>query len=215
MAEEKLLIFDLDGVIVDSVNIVFENVEKIYPGFTWEMYQKALHKQIHEEGMKEFEGMYTKESALEKETRNKMYSVKKLKEVKMHSGMKEVLKDLHSKYILALNTYASEDNSIPLLQKHKVKSLFKMILTKDDGNSKTERSEQIMSELGIDPTNTLYITDATNDIVEAEKAGIQSIAVTWGIHDRHYFEDDEIVDSVIKVVDSPDELLTSIQDHFS
>jgi len=215
MEEEKLLIFDFDGVIVDSVNLVFENIEKTHPDLTWTMYQNALHKKALNAIPKEYESPHSKENNDEKKAHDKAYSAKKLKEVKIHSGMKEVLKDLHSKYLLAVNTYASEDNSVLLLQKHKLQNLFKMILTNADGNSKTENSELIMSELGVDPSNALYITDATSDVTEAEKAGIQSIAVTWGIHERHHFEDAEIADSIIDIVDSPDELLNSIQDHFS
>jgi len=215
MEKEKLLIFDFDGVIVDSMRLSFENIERIHPSLTWKMYQDGMHKKTPFEANKGYEHLHVVETSEEKEERVKKYTATKLRKTTVHSGMKEVLKLLNKGYILTINTNAGKEKTVPLLEKHKLENLFKIILTSEDTQSKTEKSEQIMSELVVDPTNTIYITDATGDVLEAAEAGIQSIAVTWGIHERRHFKDPEIADSVIDVVDSPDELLNSIQDHFS
>lgn len=215
MEQKKLLIFDFDGVIVDSMQIAFENVASVHPSLTWGMYQSVSHKKTPAESNKEHEHLQVKETAEERKERLKQYTITKLDKAGVHVGMKEVLKMLNDEYILTLNTNARKETSVPLLEKYKLKKFFKIILTIEDAQSKTEKSENIMSELGIDPANAIYITDATSDVIEAEKAGIQSIGVTWGIHKRQHFEDSEISDSVIDIVDSPDELLNSIKDHWS
>ena len=215
MKHKKLLIFDFDGVIVDSMQLAFTNAVSVHPSLTWEMYRNVTHKKTPAEANKEYKHLHIDETKEEKEKRIKKYTITKLEKVQVHSGMKEVLKMLGDEYILTLNTNAGKERTIPLLEKHNLKKFFKIILTIEDAQSKTEKSENIMSELGIDPANAIYITDATSDVMEAAEAGIQSIGVTWGIHERRHFEDSEISDSVIDVVDSPDELLNSIKDHFS
>ena len=59
MGEEKLLIFDFDGVIVDSVNLVFKNIEKTHPDLTWTMYQNALHKKTSNAASRECENLHS------------------------------------------------------------------------------------------------------------------------------------------------------------
>ena len=215
MKHKNLLIFDFDGVIFDSMQLAFTNALSVHPSLTWEMYRNVTHKKTPAEANKEYKHLHIDETKEEKEKRIKKYTITKLEKVQVHSGMKEVLKMLGDEYMLALNTNAGKERTIPLLEKHNLKKFFKIILTVEDAQSKTEKSENIMSELGIDPSNAIYITDATSDVMEAAEAGIQSIGVTWGIHERQHFEDSEISDSVIDVVDSPDELLNSIKDHFS
>ena len=215
MKHKNLLIFDFDGVIFDSMQLAFTNALSVHPSLTWEMYRNVTHKKTPAEANKEYKHLHIDETKEEKEKRIKKYTITKLEKVQVHSGMKEVLKMLGDEYMLALNTNAGKERTIPLLEKHNLKKFFKIILTVEDAQSKTEKSENIMSELGIDPSNAIYITDATSDVMEAAEAGIQSIGVTWGIHERRHFEDSEISDSVIDVVDSPDELLNSIKDHFS
>ena len=215
MKHKNLLIFDFDGVIFDSMQLAFTNALSVHPSLTWEMYRNVTHKKTPAEANKEYKHLHIDETKEEKEKRIKKYTITKLEKVQVHSGMKEALKMLGDEYMLALNTNAGKERTIPLLEKHNLKKFFKIILTVEDAQSKTEKSENIMSELGIDPSNAIYITDATNDVMEAAEAGIQSIGVTWGIHERRHFEDSEISDSVIDVVDSPDELLNSIKDHFS
>ena len=215
MKHKNLLIFDFDGVIFDSMQLAFTNALSVHPSLTWEMYRNVTHKKTPAEANKEYKHLHIDETKEEKEKRIKKYTITKLEKVQVHSGMKEALKMLGDEYMLALNTNAGKERTIPLLEKHNLKKFFKIILTVEDAQSKTEKSENIMSELGIDPSNAIYITDATSDVMEAAEAGIQSIGVTWGIHERQHFEDSEISDSVIDVVDSPDELLNSIKDHFS
>jgi phosphoglycolate phosphatase len=59
---------------------------------------------------------------------------------------------------------------------------------------------EISSQLCIDPTNCTIIGDSTMDLDTARNAGMKSIAVTWGYHDRerlHYA--DEIVENVAEL----------------
>jgi phosphoglycolate phosphatase len=59
---------------------------------------------------------------------------------------------------------------------------------------------EISSQLGLDPANCTIIGDSTMDLDTARNAGMKSIAVTWGYHDReclHYA--DEIAENVAEL----------------
>ena len=128
--------------------------------------------------------------------------------------MKTTLKDLHDHNYVALNTNASDKNSLPLLKKHGIEKYFDIIKTGADGRSKVDKSELIMSELGVTPIEAIFVTDTAGDVLEAEEAGVPSIAVTWGVHKRDDFEEGEIGDGIIAIVDSAEELYDAILEHF-
>lgn len=56
---------------------------------------------------------------------------------------------------------------------------------------------EIAASLGVSPENCILIGDSTMDLDTAKNAGMRSIAVTWGYHDRDRLSAaDAIVDSV-------------------
>ncbi len=56
---------------------------------------------------------------------------------------------------------------------------------------------EIAKALGIAPENCTIIGDSTMDLDTAKNAGMKSIAVTWGYHDRdHLVAADQIADSI-------------------
>ena len=76
MEQKKLLIFDFDGVIVDSMQLAFKNVASVHPSLTWEIYRNVSHKKTLAEADKEYKHLRIDETKEEKEERAKKYSKK-------------------------------------------------------------------------------------------------------------------------------------------
>ncbi len=53
--------------------------------------------------------------------------------------------------------------------------------------SKVEKFRMMEEKYGVRKNDMLFITDTLGDIREADKAGVPTIAVTWGAHDTSYF----------------------------
>jgi len=206
----KIIIFDLDGVLVDTVNMANEYFREKYPTITKEIINEALAGNFHEEMEKiKLDHASTIRTEEEQNERFAAYTAKKTL-APLFPGILELLERLQKKeYILVINTSAMEKNCLPLLEKIGVIKLFDYIGTAEVSKSKVEKFEIIKEKYSCPKENIIFITDTLGDVREAKVAGIQTIAVTWGAHDRPYFTR-EINENLIGVVDSVEELEQAI-----
>ena len=63
----------------------------------------------------------------------------------------------------------------------------------------------IKEKYNVDSNDLLFVTDTSGDIREAEEAGVPTIGVTWGGHDRHYLTRGGHK-NIVKIVDTVAEL---------
>jgi phosphoglycolate phosphatase len=61
---------------------------------------------------------------------------------------------------------------------------FREIFGADFRFSKKEKIVYALEKYGIPGEQALYVGDTAGDIVEARAAGVRSVAVTWGWHNR-------------------------------
>ncbi len=209
----KLIIFDMDGVIVDSMGLAMDEILKNHPGmskeFLKDMHSGNFHEEIAKASLVYPMNVETEE---EKISRQKSYAERKLL-VPIFSGIKELLESLHGRgYILALNTSAYIPNTLPVLQKAGIENLFDFIGTAEVSKNKVEKFALMQEKYAIEKENCIFVTDSLGDLREAHKAGIRTVAVTWGIHDRSYFTKEKY-DNLVAVVDTVQELEDQIEHH--
>lgn len=202
--KKKLIVFDMDGVLFDSVELVNNHVRSLYDGLSEDMMKELLTGNFHEEA-KKIEHMKLPMTDDEKEAKGKEYMMKK-SVMPMYPGAREFLVEIkNAGYKIALNTAAYERNTLPLLENNGVKELFDFIGTAEVSKSKAEKFGIIEKELGVKNENTLFITDTLGDLREADEAGVPTICVTWGVHDIEYFTREKHK-NLVGIVDSFEEL---------
>ena len=104
-----------------------------------------------------------------------------------------------------MNTNAYERNSLPLLKKHGVEELFDYITNADLTKDKVEKFKIIKKKYKINASELLFVTDALCDVKDADVAGVPTIAVTWGVHDKTYFEKEKHP-NLLAIVDTVEDL---------
>lgn len=206
--KRKIIIFDLDGVLFDSVAVTEQFLYDRYPGMTKEMQMEILCGNFHEE-LKKIVLPKKVQTEEEAEARRVLHTENKSK-VPLYEGAKEMLLELHKGgYILALNTSAYEKNSLPLLDRAGITELFDFLGTAEISKSKVDKFKIIEEKYGFDNEHVLFITDTVGDIREADIANVPTVAVTWGAHNRSYFTREEHK-NLISIVDTFEELMRII-----
>jgi phosphoglycolate phosphatase len=181
----NVIIFDYDGVIVDSLDIFMDNFIFACIKEGWnKIKSKKDFLKLFDGNM--YENMYN--LGLTKEKIKKIIIslrhdlLKNQDKIKYFEGIINVIEKLSSYNILFIVT--SNDN-IVIENFFKIYNIkyFKDIIGSDKGFSKTQKIKNIKSNY---PNhNVYYICDTIGDIKEGKNAGIFTVAVTWGWHNKN------------------------------
>ena len=126
--------------------------------------------------------------------------IKNQSKIKIFYGLNKVVKKLSYRNSIAIIT-SNETVVVEHFLKAKKINCFQIIIGSDKGLSKVEKIRMIQSKY---PNSIYYyIGDTKGDIVEGKRAGIKTVAVTWGWHDKEKL----VKEKPEYIVHSPKELL--------
>jgi len=206
----KLIMFDYDGVIVDS----FQLLKQIYLKMG-----RVLHIEMKEddEYFKELLELDWKETYKKLEIKSKhqfniseyiyhLESDKNKDQIKLYDDIYEVLEELSKKYKLAIVSNNYKKSIIHSLNKYNLMQFFTEVFSCDDGELKPHPDLLLkcMDKFKVKPHETVFVGDMDGDIIAGKRAGVTTIAVTYGYHLLHRLKD------ATYIVDSPKEILSTI-----
>lgn len=186
--EEKieLIIFDCDGVLVDSESIQIKTFEKVLPEID---FIKMVNSNKFPKGAKfseiqrAIEFYFKINLGLDFEENFRKAFYKELKKVKAIDGVEEVLKTIKIKKVVLTNGPVEKvENSLKTtrLKKYfdKVYSAYQLGVWKPDPNIYVK----VAKDCGIKLDNVLVIEDSEIGAVAALKAGMKVIGFDQGYH---------------------------------
>jgi phosphoglycolate phosphatase len=200
---KKLILFDFDGVLVDTLSICFSLNAENNDALSLEEYKSFFKGNVYE--AKRFDGssMKYRDDYFEK------YATQ-TRELKVPEEIIRILKELSAKYILAIVSSAPKVQINDILNREKVSYCFVDIFGSDFHTSKVIKIKMILEKFGVTNTNVIFITDTMGDIIEARECGVKSIAVSWGFHDPK----DLLQEKPFALVYTPQELEQKIKEFF-
>lgn len=212
--KKKLIIFDYDGVIVDSFPAQYEVYKIILKRFNC-----PVPATIEEFSVKFMEGYkeFRKKSGIVSEEDNalatKIYYDEVIKHVPpLFPGIKEVLESLHQKYHMVLISKNRFDNVLDKLSFHKVDGFFSHLVgSNHESNSvlgKASEINKILEKLKVSPKDCIMIGDRYIDYKEAKDCGVNKIILVnygWG------FLKEKTPDRVKFEVNAPKDILAAIK----
>ncbi len=203
MANTSMVIFVFDGVIADSWWLAHKTSQKEYPGITTEEYRHGFEGNIYD--------TQDKWAHLEKRVVDYFAEYKKEMHLVEFFEIKSVLRRLAEKYLLSIVSSATSEVINFYLDREGLQDCFTDILGADVHKNKHIKIEILFSKHNLKPTDCVMITDTSGDIREARLAGVDTIAVTWGFHDRARLENEH----PYHIVSKPDQLPMAIDSYFT
>ena len=125
--------------------------------------------------------------------------------------MERIGSELALRYRLAIITSSVESPVTEYFEDKKIRHCFDAIFDMNVHRSKVVKFGMARERYGASVEDCIFITDTLGDIREANNAGVQTIAVTWGFHDRATLQRG----SPYAIIDTPAELIPTIHRYFS
>ena len=193
------IIFDFDGVLHDTFELVYGiSARTIGKELSREEYKNFFNGNIYERAEIDEEN-----SKIFFEMQDEVFGSLELK-----AETKIFLEKLTEKYSLFIITSNQEKTLNAYFQKSESTHIFKDIFGFETHTSKVKKFEQLFEKHNLKNDDCVFITDTLGDILEGHKAGVKSIAVDFGFHDRERLEKG----NPHKIVSNFDEMLEAIEE---
>jgi len=181
----KLLLFDFDGVLVDSLDVYEKTVTDCLKQINQPL------KRGREEFLELFEGNFY-ERLVQKGIDLKKFmeaSVNILaqinyNEMKPFTAMLPVLNALKKNNVLIVISSNDAPTIAEALRLYNFNGIFREILGSDFMLSKKDKILYAAKKYSTAPADIYYIGDTTGDILEGKQAGVKTVGVTWGWHSK-------------------------------
>lgn len=191
-----LILFDVDGTLVDSQNTILHGLEVGFASVGMTMPDRKTALSIVGRSLEEaFLDLIGPSHADKVPAMAAAYRQSKIARREqgldldpLYPGAREAIDRLHRRdeLLLGVATGKAMRGVRHMLDKHDLHGRFATIQTADTSPSKPHPDMvlQAMAETGVEPERTLVIGDTGFDMAMAKAAGAHAIGVTWGYHDH-------------------------------
>lgn len=200
---KKAIIFDFDGVIVDTFNFSYGIYKQVQPTLTEEQFRSWFNGNI-----------YDKLDQDEKQNIPQVSDedfwpayVASIENQAPNSYLAAAIKKFSQQYKLFIVSSTETEVIKTYLDKF-LPGIFIKIYGADIEKSKVKKIQMLCAEYELSPDECIFVTDTTGDIVEGRKAGVKSIAVSWGFHSAVSLASE----SPLAIVDRPESLYKTVED---
>jgi HAD superfamily hydrolase (TIGR01549 family) len=208
MAGNATVIFDFDGTLANSVDLMFRLYNDHAEQFGYVQMKREEFPEIRRMG-------YSKAMRLKKVKVRMLPKIiltlgkemrASMDEVKPYVGIVETLHSLQ-KYGFSIGILTSNQAGLvdEFLKVHKFPE-FDFVVSEKTLFGKDKALKRIFKRFGLDRDQVVYVGDEPRDVTASRKARIRSIAVTWGLGGTEAFEKEK----PDILVSTPDELLQKI-----
>lgn len=203
---KKLIIFDFDGVLINTLNLCFEIHVKKNPWLTLEEYKDISNGNLYEK-LKEFEE--------KKGFKNPDDFFAQYEEGVLQIDIQDILHDailhLADNYNLVIVTSSSKSVVDNFLLKQNLNGCFSEILGYEFHTSKVVKINYLLDKHKINPKETIFITDTLGDIEEGHECQVPILAVTWGVHSKDLLQEG----NPEFIIDDPNDLVVTVEKYLN
>lgn len=216
----RLIIFDLDGTLVDSQHAIMSSMTSAYRqydmpppsrqavlgivGLSLDQAFARLSPGAPENRRAELVEAYKHAYAQGRQEQGAGHSP-------LYPGAVETLRTLHAQEwtLLAIATGKSKRGTHGVIEAHGLGDMFVSVQTADDHPSKPYPGmiATCLRDAGADPARTVMVGDTSFDMDMARNAGVHALGVDWGYHPAHMLNCDHLVSQFDDVAGAVDLLI--------
>ena len=213
MARFPVVLFDLDGTVVDSGAIILASMRHATQQVLGlEFSDHDLMQAVGGPGLEaQFAALAPARHVTELVTVYRAHNEPLHDELEACEGMEDVIVRLHEDGVRLGIVTAKRRSTVDLaFARLRVGHLFETVVGGDETERHKPEPEPLLlaaQRLGVSPQDCAYVGDSPFDIRAAKAAHMYSVAVTWGrIHDRTKLE----AEQPSAIVDTADELYDAL-----
>ena len=199
----KAIIFDFDGVIVESVDIKTDAFKKLYKKYGTDVLNKVVNHHLNNGGMsrqkkiKVYHKEYLNINISEQEISSlsnefSSYVKRKVVGASYVAGAERFIIENSNKFLLFISTGTPIDEINYILDKRGINLYFKKVF--GSPTSKIDHINQIMYEYKLKSNEIIFVGDATTDLNAAKEKDIPFIL---RVHNNNYNQFESYVGSKI------------------
>lgn len=182
---EKVIIFDFDGTIADTLDAIVNISNRLAADFGYKqtsVAEIAQLKNLNSRQIIKHSGISIfKVPFLIRKVKGELN--KEIQRLKPIPGIKEALIELNNQgNQLLIITSNSKENVILFLKENNMYELFSLIYSGATLFGKSKVINKILLQENLDFEEVIYVGDETRDIEAARKSQIKAIAVSWGFN---------------------------------
>ena len=202
MRSLEAVLFDLDGTLLDSLELIRSTYEKVFRDLSIPWSERDVMKWLGiplAEISRHFAGeRHTEFYKLYQKYYEEMHDGL----TRAHSGAKETLEYLRrSGFRTGIATSKGRQSTIKSLKFTGLIDLIDTIVAAQDVQHHKPQPDPLLKaldDLGVQPPQAVYVGDSRFDIIAGRRAGVKTLGVTWGVSTRSELLDgqpDAIIDS--------------------
>lgn len=205
--KDKLILFDFDGVISNTLPIAFEVAHISCPDITLPEYRRLFEGNINET----FGSFKHNDKCHHNMDFDGEYFWRLVERAEMVAGIDSAIKELAKSYKLVVISSTISSTIAKVLEKFGLSGYFEAIYGNDIDKSKVRKIRMIFDKYRIGSKECVLVTDTLGDIRESACENVGSIAVSWGFHDRKTLA----IGKPFRIIESPDALICAIGDYYA
>lgn len=192
----RLLMFDMDGTLIDSGTSITNTVNHVRENLGFEKMEKNfILEKVNDPSINASEFFYGTPDFTEEQKVlfEDHYNANCLKDLELYEGIQKLIDDLKGDFTLAIATNANSVFAKKMLDHLEIGKHFHTILGYDSVAKPKPHPEMVYKILDthdIQKNNAQLIGDSHKDIMAADKAGVDSVLVNWGFsnHEENAIE---------------------------
>jgi phosphoglycolate phosphatase len=205
---KKLIIFDFDGTIADTMSMTYRIYERMatkygMPVLSKEAFQSYKKLPLKERLNKQGIPFYMVPKLL---SESQMLQDEFKDEAVPFEGMEEVLENLNKTFKLIIISSNHKKFIKYFLKSHEI-NVFKKVYGKAALFGKAGVIKKVLKKLGYDKSEAIYVGDETRDIIACKELGIDLISVSWGYDDKSLLEKE----NALMIAKTPKDILSFVK----